>query len=275
VVITKTTTVTVPIIALAMPMICLLISGCASTPTEPQYERPVWPPPPETARIEFLRSISSDEDLDMETAFSQKVVSVLGGQTLPARHVAQPMGLAVSEDGNRLYVSNLRGQAVFVFDFAEQSFREIERLARPVGLALDSEEQLYVAEQARQRISVFDTNGSLVRTITHADIERPNGIAIDRDRGRIYLVTTGTRKRIAETGKNHSVLVFGLDGSLINTISAEPGEEDSLLYPTYVTLDQAELPGGEVRCGRRFPRQLRHSRNRIRDVRKTQGGRVR
>lgn len=234
----KTAALNEPLVALTLSAICLLTNGCASTPTEQQPQRLAWPEPPETARIEFLRTISSDEDVGTDKSFSQKVINILGGQEAPPRHVVQPMGLAISDDGNRLYVSNLQAQAVFVFDFAEQSFREINRLARPVGLALDAEERLYVTEQGRRQIAVFDTGGRLLRTITHADIERPNGIAIDKDRGRIYLVNTGTRKSLSETGKGHSVLVFGLDGALIDTIASERGQEGSLLYPTYVALDQ-------------------------------------
>jgi DNA-binding beta-propeller fold protein YncE len=236
--INKTTTVTAPPGIVTLSMICLLASGCASAPTEQQSQRLAWPAPPATARIEFVRTISSEQDLGADTTFSQKVINIIGGQSAPPRHVVQPMGLAVSDDGDRVYVSNLQARAVFVFDFTEQSFIEIEQLARPVGLALDAEEHLYVAEQARQRIAVFDTDGQLVRSITHADIERPNGIAIDRDRGRIYLVNTSTGRRISETGKNHSILVFDLDGTLLDTITSTPGEQDSLAYPTYVTLDQ-------------------------------------
>lgn len=238
--INKATTVTAPLRTVALSMICLLASGCASAPPEQQFERLVWPPPPEAARIEFVRTISSDQDLQTETTFSEQVVNILAGKPPPSRHVIQPMGLAVSDDGQRVYVSNLTRGVVFRFDFEQQSFLEIGDLLHPSGLALDAEEQLYVVEQGQRHIAVFDTDGQRVRTITHANIERPVGIAIDRQRGRIYLVDTGRSEHNSETKQGHSVKVFGLDGTLIKTIGGREAPPDHrMLYPSYAAVDQA------------------------------------
>jgi DNA-binding beta-propeller fold protein YncE len=221
-------------------MTCLLIGGCASTPTEQPLERLVWPEPPEVTRIEFVRTISSDRDMGTDTTFSESIINILGGQSAPARHVVQPMGLAVSDDGQRVYVANLQAGAVFKFDFTEQSFLEIPRLVHPSGLALDAEERLYVVEQGQRRIVVFDSEGQKVRAITHPDIERPVGIAIDRQRGRIYLVDAGRSKRNSRTKKGHSVKVFGMDGTLIKTIGGRESPPDHrMMYPTYAAVDQA------------------------------------
>jgi DNA-binding beta-propeller fold protein YncE len=221
-------------------MTCLLMSGCASTPTEPPPQQLVWPPPPDVARIEFVRTISSEQDVDTDTTFSEKIISILGGQPVPSRHVVKPMGLAVSDDGQRVYVANNTAGVVFKFDFAQQSFREMGGLHYPLGLALDAQERLYVVEQGKRRIAVFDSEGQPVRAITHPDIERPVGIAIDRQRSRIYLVDTGRNQRTSKTGKGHSVKVFDTSGTLIETIGGRQAPPDhQLLYPTYAAVDQA------------------------------------
>ncbi len=236
----KATKVTATLGALALSMICLLISGCASAPAGPELQKLVWPEPPEVTRIEFVRTISSDRDLGTDTTFSQKIINILGGQPAPDRHVIQPMGLAVSDDGQRVYVSNLVTGKVFKFDFSEQGFLEIEGLRYPSGLALDAEERLYVVEQGQRRIAVFDSEGQQVGTIRHPDIERPVGIAIDRQRGRLYLVDSGRSERSSKTRKGHSVKVFDLNGTLLQTIGGrEAPVEQRMLYPTYAALDRA------------------------------------
>lgn len=210
--------------------------GCATAPEQAEPVRLVWPPPPLPARIEFVRSIVSDEDLGRDTTFSQRLFNFLGGEKPAPNRIVEPMGLAVSDDGQRLYVSDFARLAVFVFDFPRKSFTKIgaeEQLARPVGIALDVQEQLYVVEQEKKGISVFDRQGKKIQFITHPSIERPTGIALDRERGKIYLADTSHTK-----SETHDVKVFNLRGELIGTIGHEKGgEPGQFLFPTYLAVD--------------------------------------
>jgi len=216
-----------------------VLGGCLTA--EPPAEKPVrlvWPPPPLTARVEFVRSIVSDENIERDTTFSERLVSFLGGEKPPPNRIAEPVGLAVSDDGQRLYVADFGQLAVFVFDFAQRTFTKIggaEPLGRPVGLALDAEENLYVVEQQKRAVSVYDRKGRRLRSITHASVERPTGIAIDRARGRIYLVDT------AHTlSTEHTVKVFGMAGEFVGKIGTGKGEEPGqFLFPTYAAVDAA------------------------------------
>lgn len=226
-------------LTLAAAGLLVLLGGCATAPTPAEKPvRLVWPPPPLTARIEFVRSIVSEENLEKDTTFSERLVTFLGGERPAPNRIAEPAGLAVSDDGQRLYVADFGQLAVFVFDFARHSFVKIggaEPLGRPVGLALDAEENLYVVEQEKRAVSVFDRTGHRLRSITHASVERPTGIAIDRTRGRIYLVDT------AHTlSTEHTVKVFDMTGELVGKIGRGKGEEeDQLLFPTYAAVDAA------------------------------------
>ena len=214
----------------------LVISGCATAPP-PQMERLVWPARPLPTRIEFVRSIFSEEDIGRDVTFDEKLVEFISGKKPPANRIAEPMGLAVSDDSNRLYVSDYAQLAVFVFDFEKKSFTKIGKeapLGRPMGIALDGEENLYVAEQEKKGISVFNRKGEMLRFITDPSIERPGGIAIDRARGKIYLVDTAHTKSEA-----HTVKIFDMHGKLIGTLGhgkgADPGQ---FLFPTYVSVDK-------------------------------------
>ena len=204
---------------LAIAGLGLLLSSCATAPPKREEVRLVWPPPPLTTRIEFVRSIVSDENLGRDTTFTERLLNFLGGEKPTANRIVEPMGVAVSDDGQRLYVSDYAQLAVFVFDFGQKKFTKIgedEKLARPMGLALDAQEQLYVVEQEKKAISLFNREGKRIRSITHPSLERPAGIAIDRERGRIYVADSGHTK-----SAEHTVKVFDTRGELVGKIGRE------------------------------------------------------
>src|SRR6266496_1500898 len=215
--------------------VAALMGGCATAPSE-EHVRLVWPAPPLTTRIEFVRSIVSDEDLGQDTTFSQELINFLSGITPPPNRIVEPMGLAISPGGERLYVSDIAQNAVFVFDFPTKAFTKIgatERLAQPVGLALDAQENLYVVEQAKKGVAVLNREGKQLRFITHASLERPTGVAVDSERGKVYVTDTAHTK-----SPRHTVKIFNLEGTLIGEIGAELGNGPGhFSFPTYVTLD--------------------------------------
>jgi len=211
-----------------------LMAACAARKPPQQPFRMVWPAPPEKTRIEFVRSIASQKDVSEDTTFSQTVVNFLSGIKPPPDALTEPMGLAVSDDGNVVYVSDAGQNAIFVFDFGKKKFHKIEAMAGPMGLALDGEQNLYVVEQAKKGVTVFNPEGKQVRFLTDKSIERPTGLALDRERKRIYLADTAHSK-----SKEHTIKILGLDGKLIGKIGQGKGNlPGQFLYPTYLTLDR-------------------------------------
>jgi hypothetical protein len=80
-----------------------------------------------------------------------------------------------------------------------------EVLESPQGLAIDSNNFIYVADNVTNRVYVFDTEGEIVHTITGAaglDFSLPNDVAVD----------TGLNIYIADTGNNR---IVKLDHELI------------------------------------------------------------
>ena len=113
----------------------MLLGGCATAPKQEEV-RLVWPPPPLTPRIEFVRSVVS-EKTSTRTPPLPSAVAFLGGDKPPPNRIVEPMGLAVSDDGQRLYVSDYAQLPVFVFDFGQKDVHKIgekERCGRPAGL---------------------------------------------------------------------------------------------------------------------------------------------
>ncbi len=213
--------------------VLLLLAGCASAPKKAE-PRLVWPPPPQQARIEFIRSISNEDAVGHDTTFSESIANFLGGAKPRQGQLVMPMGIAVSDDNQRLYVSDFAQSAVFVFDFGNRKFSFIGNLHRPTGVALDADENLYVAEQELKGVSVFDRNGEKLRFITDPGIQRPTGVAVDRKLKRLYVVDTGHTKSTIQ-----NVKIFDLQGKLIGQIGKEKGgNPGEFLFPTYITVDQ-------------------------------------
>ena len=147
------------------------------------------------------------------------------------------MDVAVSDDGRRFYVADFGQLVVFVFDFETKTVTQIGKnrpFNRPFGLAVDEHDNLYVSEQASRRISVLDREHKPLRRIEHESLIRPADIALDRERGLLYVADPANK-----AAEDHSVKVFDLDGNLIRTVGDGKGTcEGCLLFPTYVEVDK-------------------------------------
>lgn len=214
--------------------VILILAGCATPP--PPVEQPqamVWPAPPLPTRIRFVRNIVDEKDLKSDSTSSQNLAAFLTGEKVPEGRIAQPMSLAISDDGDRLYVADAIQSVVFVFDFKKKQISQINDIGLPGGIALDAEENLYVVDTQKKSIAVFDRNGKRSRDITDPALERPLGLAIDRMNGKIYAVDTGSR-----IAKEHNVKVYDMQGKRIGAIGGAPGGDDGQFnYPTFATVD--------------------------------------
>src|SRR5262245_59840248 len=102
----------------------------------------------------------------------------------------------------------------------------------PAGLALDSQENVYVTDEWLNRVSIFDTDGNFLRDWGTAgsgdgEFNAPSGIAID-PQDVLYIVDS----------RNHRVQKFTQDGRFLSTwgsLGSGPGQFNA---PWGITLDQ-------------------------------------
>lgn len=197
-----------------------------------------WPEPPLPPRIQFVQTYATEEHLGRGPTRKQKLFSFLAGRKPPQSHVYQPMDIVVSDDGQRFYVSDFGQLVVFLFDFDKKTVTQIGEsrpFARPFGLALGDDETLYVAEQETARVVVLDREHEPVRMIKHESLVRLGDLAIDRQRGLLYVADPSTR--VAE---KHTVKVFDLEGNFLREVGQGLGMcRGCLFFPTFVEVDAA------------------------------------
>lgn len=215
----------------------LLLAGCASAPAkpEPEFIRLTWPEAPETPRIVFERWFSSERHLGKDRSFMERMSQILVGTGPVKSYLEQPMDVAVSDDGNQVFVSDFTRGKVYRFDLKAQKVTPIpseDSLGHPFGVDLDAAGNLYVVEQSTRTIRVFSPDGKPLRSFSDASLVRPADLALDRERSLVYVADPSM-----QASTDHSVKVFDLEGKLVRTLGSGRGLcETCLLFPTYVAV---------------------------------------
>src|SRR5579862_7238327 len=145
--------------------------------------------------------------------------------------MAEPGSLAIDRENRLLYVSDIQLDQVLVYDADSlKLLRKIGTtghnhelttpgdLAKPSGLAVDADGNLYVCDTLNDRVEVFDADGKFISTYgKNGDgpgyFARPKGVAIDSD-GHIW-VADGMQDRVQVFNQQWQLLiVFGGHGLL-------------------------------------------------------------
>ena len=135
----------------------------------------------------------------------------------------KPTDVAVSAD--RLYITDLKGHTVRVYDKKEQKLlftiprdpiSETNQLFSPTNLALDSKGNLYVSDTGGFRVQKFDAEGNHLRAFAQhggdpGTLARPKGVAVDRE-GRVYVVDAATQVLQMWNAEGQLLLFFGEPG---------------------------------------------------------------
>ncbi len=102
-----------------------------------------------------------------------------------------PVQLAVSPDGDRLYITGERADKLIVVDVKQKKvIKEIAVGKRPHGVVVSADgQQVYVTNRAGGTLSVIDAKTLTVTTEVKVGFE-PHGVAMDPDGKTIYVVNT-------------------------------------------------------------------------------------
>jgi sugar lactone lactonase YvrE len=164
-----------------------------------------------------------------------KHILVFNGKHLPEDVITDglesPGGLAIDVENRLLYVADVEQDQVLVYDADTLKLKrrigtgghkhELTTpgdFARPSGMAVDRDGNLYVADTLNNRIEIFDGDGNFISTFGKAGdgpgyFSRPKGVAIDSD-DHIWVVD-GMQDRVQVFNHDAQLLIsFGGHGLL-------------------------------------------------------------
>lgn len=153
--------------------------------------------------------------------------------------LAKTQGVAVSPDGERIYVSVSGAKpAAFAYDRDGKQLAQLKPPADsgaihvPVYLAVSPDgTRVYVGDRAAGAVYVYDRDGAYVSTFTPKDTTlkiSPLGVAVSAD-GSVYVANVAS-----DQAADHCVLVFAADGTLKQTLG-----KGQLNFPNQIVLDAA------------------------------------
>jgi sugar lactone lactonase YvrE len=208
-----------------MPM---LFFGCAHT--EKKAGTAFFPPLPQQPRLQFLLSISSEEDIGGKKAGALQ--EWLIGKRPSRKRIARPQSIAASK--GKIYILDRTYKKVLILDLVkkELDFIKDERegaIGDPFGLWVTEDGVKYVADGERKQIVVFDRENKFLKAYGEKDqLKRPMDVAVFKDR--IYVADFLA----------HAVVVLSKEtGKTVQTIGELGEEEGRFNRPTHVTVDPA------------------------------------
>ncbi|RMG44594.1 MAG: hypothetical protein D6718_09720 [Acidobacteria bacterium] len=204
----------------ALVLLAAGIAGCASVETKkPGPQEGFFPPPPDEPRLQFLMAVTSDKDVP---GLRKGLTAALLGDA-PTRQLVRPRGVGV-HDGV-IYVADGRLGAIVRIDLPGKRFDLFaEGLGNPLGLDIDDEGRLFVADAGRSQVVAYDTEtGAVLKGYGNPDELRPTDVAVLGDR--LYVTDA----------KDHEIEVFDKEtGRKVGTLGGEGAEPGKFKYPVAI-----------------------------------------
>ncbi len=209
----------IPVRGLGLAMLAALGVSCASGGLSPQA-LVVFPPPPDTARFQYLTKITSLDDVAGGGGRSWFSWLVGAKKTPSAIQLMRPFGLAVGK--GKIYVCDVNLPGVQRIDLDARTMRQIvsPQLTQPTNCGLDPVSgDLYVADVQRQEVVILGADGMFAGVITDS-LRGPGDVTVTEDR--IWITDLGTRQvRVYDKASRRHLFAFpdtGLRGNAPGTL---------------------------------------------------------
>jgi sugar lactone lactonase YvrE len=191
----------------------------------------IYPPPPDTTRIQYLTSISTSTDIKGKQSGFSKFIS---GEEVP-KPIIKPYGVTVSD--SKVYICDTGLGGLVIMDLAGKSFEYFipsgkGQLQLPFNCSVDSIGNLYVADGNRRQIVVFDRDGRYVNAFgEQGETFKPTDVSVNGNK--IYVASVKDQK-IFVYDRNSDTLLFSFP-------SMEPGDDGFLYQPTNIFVGHSSI----------------------------------
>ena len=216
------------IFVLCALFLMLFFYGCAR-PVHNQTVRLIWPSPPETPRIVYLKSYYGQSSFRK----SENVLDILIGKKRTFLQMRKPYGVTASD--GKIYVADTGHSVVFVFDTIKKKLsflgnKRYGRLAVPVGVAVDTRNHMvFVSDAKLKKVFGYDSKGNLRIAIGEkGEFKNPAGLAVNSKLGRLYVVDTFA----------HRIDVFSVSGKKLFDFGKRGVGNGEFNYPSNIAINR-------------------------------------
>ncbi len=205
---------------------CLLLTACA-TPQRKQLGVVLWPKEPAEPRFIYEGILRSESDL-IQVSRGERLRRAAVGLTDRKQQPVFKKPLDVAARQGLVAVTDTIASGITLFDIPRRQVMHVGRsedgkLRNPLGLALDNDLNIYVADGGAKQVVVFNATGHFLKRIGTGELlTHPVDVAVNEDASRIFVVDSG-----GLSSSNHRVVVFDAEGNMLNTIGTRgtaPGE---------------------------------------------------
>ena len=204
----------------------LLLAGCVTT--APPVPTTFYPPLPLEPRLQFLTSLSSEDDLGKKASALRQFVT---GETEAKRGISRAMD--VGSVKGMLYVTDLAFGRIIKIDLEKGTFdlhkdQDLGALRQPLGLHVSEDGYKYVADGVRKQVVVYGPDDAYVRSYgKEGQFERPMDVAV-----------FGERIYVADFPRHVVEVLDKTSGELVQTIGGRGSEAGKMDRPSLVRVDR-------------------------------------
>lgn len=214
-----------PVFYLILSVAFILLTSCAQTPKQEQGIV-FYPSPPETPRIQFLTSITAENDLGKTSEFREFLL----GEQKSGKQLYRPYGIAHNK--GHIFVADKTLKKVLILDLAEKSFNYIKdvkagALKDPMGVAVTDNGYKYIADAGRGQIVVFDQKNEFLRAYGDEKQFRPTSVAV-----------YGNKIYVCDIAENEIEVLDKDSGAVLTKIGQTGSGKEDLHLPTHVAVDK-------------------------------------
>ena len=216
-------------------LVAAVLSACATTSVEETGQK-YWPPAPEIPRVVFETTLKNSASLQIREAMDEFHSFATGELSTQTESFAKPYDVAAY--GGLVVVSDSLLGVVHAFDINRKrvfaiGWRGEGRLVKPLGVAIDDKQNIYIADGGLGFVVKYDKLGHFLATIgKREDFSRISDVAVSNKTGEVFVVDRGGVESL-----DHRVLVYFADGRKQQIIGRRGLADGEFNHPAQIAVD--------------------------------------